>query len=151
MVRNINIRRTIVACALAALAVVVVPGTASAAAPPISFACQYYSIGGPYTVGGGTITFDTNAAQNRTVGVARFRTGSNFANYPEHYSIQEIGGGARQVTGTFVTGNDPLFSGINTSWLYISGTAIYAPNGALTGFTGGSQDICERLGLLPTS
>ena len=93
-------------------------------------------------VGGGTVRFSVTTAGGETVGWYRF-DGDNgqHRRYRVDYTSTTDGAGSTTSVGTIVSNG-----GFDADWLYIDGTAVYAPNGLLGSYTGTAVDICQDLG-----
>jgi len=93
-------------------------------------------------VGGGTVRFSVNTVNGETFGWYRFE-GDNgqVGRYRVDYTSTTDAAGSTTAVGTIVSNG-----GFDIDWLYIDGTAVYAPNGVLGSYTGTAVDICQDLG-----
>lgn len=95
-------------------------------------------------IGSGTVTTITQTRAGQTAGTVRFSADDGVVQtYRESYTVVANGGGGEYI-GTIVTPGGPLYG----NWLYITGTASYAPGGYLGSYTGTATDICAALGYL---
>lgn len=94
-------------------------------------------------VGGGMMVTSVTTVGNRTFGsVHFFADNGQHRKYSEEYTVGPNGGGGDAV-GSIVTAAGPQFG---NNWLYIVGTASYAPSGSLASYSGSAVDICADLG-----
>lgn len=94
-------------------------------------------------VGGGMVVSSLSTVQGETSGwVHFFADNGQRAKYFEDYTVRPNGGGGEDV-GSVVTGAGPLYG---NNWLYITGTADFAPGGYLGSYSGTVVDICAQLG-----
>ena len=142
--RGRGTRRLATLVALSLLGLVVMAGAAAGAragghsADNFTFSCTLNGV----SVGGGTVRFSITTVNGDTVGWYRF-DGNNGQSrrYRVDYTSTTDGAGSTTSVGTIVSNG-----GFDADWLYIDGTAVYAPNGLLGSYTGTAVNICQDLG-----
>ena len=94
-------------------------------------------------VGGGMMVTSVTSVGDRTFGTVHFfADNGQHRKYSEDYTVTPNGGGGEAV-GSIVTAAGPQFG---DNWLYIVGTASFAPSGSLGSYSGTAVDICADLG-----
>lgn len=115
------------------------PRSASTGLSTTSFTCSDEGT----VVGGGTLTSREQLVNGRLSGWMLFEADNGVTKrYIEHAVVTSGELGDSRVDGVFVTPGAPLYA----DWLFIEGSATYAPSGILGSYTGDAVDICHDLG-----
>jgi len=137
-------KRLAIAVLLSSLAFVLLSDSAASArvddhaADSFTFSCTFNF----QVVGGGTVRFSTRTTKGETVGWYTFSADNGQRRrYHVDYTSTTDGAGSTTAVGTIVSNG-----GFDADWLYIDGTAAYAPSGVLGSYTGTAVDICQDLG-----
>jgi hypothetical protein len=114
-------------------------GNASPQVSTTQFTCSE----GGTVIGGGVLTMREHVVGGRLTGWMVFDADNGVTKrYVEHAVVTYGDVGDTYVDGTFVTQGAPLYS----DWLFINGSAVYAPSGILGSYTGTAVDVCHELG-----
>ena len=142
--RGVGLKHLAAFVLLGSLGFVPINGASAGARPSghtadtFTFGCSLNNV----PVGGGTVRFAVTTVKGDTVGWYRF-DGDNgqHRRYRVDYTSTTDGAGSTTSVGTIVSNG-----GFYADWLYIDGTAVYAPNGLLGSYSGTAVDICQDLG-----